>query len=84
MFGRATITLALAHILVVVSFFLSFVHQMLTKMPAYIRIRPGDRLDEWSASLCSVLFCSLAVLDPKVGHTMDVISPFISILCHSH
>ena len=29
------------------------------------------------------LFCSLAVLDPRVGHTMDVLSPFISILCHS-
>jgi len=33
--------------------------------------------------LNSVLFCSLAVLDPRVGHTMDVLSPFISILCHS-
>jgi len=32
---------------------------------------------------CSVLFCSLAVLDPRVGHTMDVLSPFISVLCHS-
>jgi len=30
-----------------------------------------------------VLFCSLAVLDPRVGHIMDVLSPFISILCHS-
>ena len=30
-----------------------------------------------------VLFCSLAFLDSKVGHTMDVLSPFISILCHS-
>ena len=28
-------------------------------------------------------FCSLAVLDPRVGHTMDVLSPFISALCHS-
>jgi len=27
------------------------------------------------------MFCSLAVLDPRVGHTMDVLSPFISILC---
>ena len=36
------------------------------------------------ATLCnSVLFCSLAFLDPRVGHTMDVLSPFISILCHS-
>ena len=31
----------------------------------------------------SVLFCSLAVLDPRVGHTMDVLSPFIPVLCHS-
>jgi len=30
------------------------------------------------------LFCSLAVLDPRVGHTMDVMSPFISVLRHSH
>jgi len=33
--------------------------------------------------LCSVLFCSLAVLDPRVGHTMNVLSPFIPVLCHS-
>jgi len=31
----------------------------------------------------TVLFCSLAFLDPSVGHTVDVLSPFISILCHS-
>ena len=30
----------------------------------------------------TVLFCSLAVLDPRVGHTMDVLSPFIPVLCH--
>jgi len=29
------------------------------------------------------LFCSSAVLDPRVGHTMDVLSPFIPVLCHS-
>jgi len=29
------------------------------------------------------LFCSLVVLDPRVGHTMDVLSPFIPVLCHS-
>ena len=28
-------------------------------------------------------FCSLAVLDPRVGHTMDVLSPLILVLCHS-
>ena len=27
--------------------------------------------------------CSLAVLHPRVGHTMDVLSRFISVLCHS-
>ena len=27
--------------------------------------------------------CSLAVLDPRVGHTMDVLSPFIPVLCRS-
>jgi len=30
----------------------------------------------------SVLFSSLAVLDPRVGHTMGVLSPLISALCH--
>jgi len=30
-----------------------------------------------------VLFYSLAVLDPRVAHPMDVLSPFISVLCHS-
>ena len=28
-------------------------------------------------------FFSLAVLDPRVDHTMDVFSSFISVLCHS-
>ena len=27
--------------------------------------------------------CSSAILDPRVGHSMDVLSPFISLLCHS-
>jgi len=31
--------------------------------------------------LCSVLF--LAALEHRVGHTMDVLFPFISVLCHS-
>ena len=31
----------------------------------------------------SVLFYSLAILDLRVGHTMDVLSPFISVFCHS-
>jgi len=33
---------------------------------------------------CGVLFRSLAVLDPRVGHTMDALSPFIPVLCHSN
>jgi len=33
--------------------------------------------------LLTMMFCSLAFLDPRVRHTMDVLSPFISILCHS-
>ena len=28
----------------------------------------------------TVLFCSLAVLDPRVGHTMNALSPFISVI----
>jgi len=32
--------------------------------------------------LMLMLFCSLAVLDPWVGHTMDVLSPFAPVFCH--
>ena len=31
----------------------------------------------------TTLFCSLAVLDLRVDQTMDVLSPCISVLCHS-
>ena len=31
----------------------------------------------------TALFCSLAVLHLRVSHIMDVLSPFISVLCHS-
>ena len=37
----------------------------------------------WRGWSLDVLFCSLAFLDLRVGHTMDVLSPFIPILCHS-
>jgi len=37
----------------------------------------------WRQARMYVLFCSLAVLDPRVGHTMDLLSPFIPVLCHS-
>ena len=36
-----------------------------------------------SNASCTPCSCSLAVLNPRVGHTMDVLSPFISVLCHS-
>jgi len=52
------------------------------------RLTATDMAENWG--LCPfgrgagspVLFCSLAVLHPRVGHTMDILSPFISILCH--
>ena len=31
----------------------------------------------------AVLLCSFAVLGPTVDHTKDVLSPFISVLCHT-
>jgi len=31
----------------------------------------------------NVLFCSVAILDPSLGHTMHVLSPFIPVFCHS-
>jgi len=37
----------------------------------------------WKLTIRPILFCSLAVLDPRVGNTMDVLSPFIPVLCHS-
>ena len=46
---------------------------------------PGQRAVKWvcvyiwTASLTDLL----AVFDPRVGHTMDLLSPFISVLCHS-
>ena len=45
---------------------------------------PGKRAVK-RACVCifKVLFYSLAVLDPRIDHTMDVLSPFISVLCHS-
>jgi len=30
-----------------------------------------------------LFFCSLAFIDPRVGRTMDVLAPFVLILCHS-
>jgi len=36
---------------------------------------------EWSKP--TVLFCSLAILDPRVGHTMDLLSLLVPVVCHS-
>ena len=32
----------------------------------------------------SVQFSPSAILDPRVGHTMDVLFPLISVVCHSN
>jgi len=43
----------------------------------------ADRAAAATYRIFSVLFCSSAVLDPRLGHTTDVLSPFIPVLCHS-
>jgi len=58
-----------------------------TRAPA--TLRAGIVFDGLCASVCpheiskTVMFCSLAVLGPMVGHSMDVLSPFVPVLCHS-
>ena len=42
-----------------------------------------DTLRTGLITILNVLFCSLAVLDPRIGHTMDVLSPLIPVFCHS-
>jgi len=37
----------------------------------------------WESDIYTFAYCSCAVRDPRVGHTMDVLSPFTSVLCHS-
>jgi len=39
--------------------------------------------DRVASFVLSALFCSLAILDTKLGHTMDELLPVISVLCHS-
>jgi len=46
-----------------------------------LTIRLGDQ--KHVIIISDVLFCSLAVLDPRVVHTMNVLSSFIAVLCHS-
>ena len=50
-------------------------------MQQWLTTRKGDCEDDEEEE--EVLFSSLAVLDPTVGHTTDVLSPFIPFLCHS-
>jgi len=47
----------------------------------YIQVEQRTNSDKVSPSSPS-LFCSSAILDPRVVHTMNVLSPFISVLCH--
>ena len=54
-----------------------------THTPCVVRVRVSAPSPPWHFWSCSVLFCSLALLDPRVGHTMDVLSPLIPVLCHS-
>jgi len=52
----------------------------------YILIKAGydDNQDTVRFGVpCSVLFCSSAVLDPRVGHTVDLLPPFILWCDHS-
>ena len=49
---------------------------------AYYGHTRGIKGVAWRKRKCKGVL-SLAVLDPMVGHTMDVLSPFISVLCHS-
>jgi len=35
------------------------------------------------AKVFCILLCPLAVLDLRVGHTMDILSPYISVFCYS-
>ena len=59
--------------------------------PSYVPETPLPRDPGKSASLPLAEALSIvepgatatAVLDPRVDHTMDVLSPFIPVLCHS-
>jgi len=45
--------------------------------------RSRYRYVQRAINILNLLSCSLAVLDPTVGHTIDVLYPFISVLRHS-
>ena len=46
-------------------------------------IRQASNILPKTVAICKLLFCSSAVLDPRVGYAMDVLSPFISVLSFS-
>ena len=48
-------------------------------LPVVHPVPKKETVNSWR----SVLFCSLAVLDPRVGHTIYVLYPFLSVVCHS-
>ena len=51
---------------------------------AYLNIQvQGEYMHETIKHFACSCSCSLAVLNPRLGHTMDVLSPFIPVLCHS-
>jgi len=54
-----------------------------TMAEAYVHLKRSHDDNSGEFYLYLFLFCSLAVLDPTVGHTMNVFSPFIPVLCHS-
>jgi len=50
---------------------------------SWILVHPEPGALNRLTELTSTTVLLLAFLDPRVGHTMYVLSPFISILCHS-
>jgi len=55
----------------------------LSSIPAAARRAAANAGSATLSAGVANLFCSLAVLDPRVGHAMDVLSLFIPVLCHS-
>jgi len=52
-----------------------------SSLPGVDRVEVGNvAIIGYLVAFRSVLFCSLAVLDPRVGHTVDVLTPFIPVL----
>jgi len=58
----------------------SSTYRLITGIENFVFVSAQDKNNERSIN---VLFCSIAILDPRVGHTMDVLSLFISALFHS-